>query len=273
VTWSSSNPSFATVNSTGIVTAVGPGNVTITASASGNISSSVALQVSPRPIPPIPSYSVGTNPSGIAIDSNGNIWVTNQGDNTVTELCGSSMTNCPAGLITGSPIVTPPFQVGGTNPSGIAIDNSGNLRVLNQGSGTVSELIPSGTPLGAPLTVGTNPSSIIIDSFGSVWVTNQGNSTVSGTVSEFNYLGTSLGTFSNSKVPSPSSIAIDAAGNAWVADMVSSTVLELNTLGAVVGGPFTNGINKPSSIAIDPSGNVWVTNQGDNSITELNSGG
>src|SRR5208283_307307 len=62
VTWSSSNPSFATVNSTGIVTAVGPGNVTITASASGNISSSVALQVSPRPIPPIPSYSVGTNP-------------------------------------------------------------------------------------------------------------------------------------------------------------------------------------------------------------------
>ncbi len=30
------------------------------------------------------TYAVGTNPQGIAIDSSGNVWVTNSGSNTVT---------------------------------------------------------------------------------------------------------------------------------------------------------------------------------------------
>src|SRR5208282_1218951 len=105
VSWSSSNPSVATVNSSGLVTTLAPGTTTITISSSANITASAALQVSPVPINP-PSYGVGTNPSGIAIDSNGNIWVSNYGSNNVTELCGSNTAKCPAGMSTGSTIAT-----------------------------------------------------------------------------------------------------------------------------------------------------------------------
>jgi hypothetical protein len=48
ITWSSSNPAIATVNSAGAVTGVSPGNVTITAQ-SGPISGSVDITVGPGP--------------------------------------------------------------------------------------------------------------------------------------------------------------------------------------------------------------------------------
>ncbi len=48
VTWSSSDPSVATISRTGLITAVAPGTVTITA-ASGNISERTTVMVNPEP--------------------------------------------------------------------------------------------------------------------------------------------------------------------------------------------------------------------------------
>ncbi|MGD0887128.1 MAG: hypothetical protein ABSA46_19975, partial [Thermodesulfovibrionales bacterium] len=93
-------------------------------------------------------FAVGANPSGIAIDASGNVWVADQGSNTVTELNSG-------GTLLGN------FAVG-NNPSAIAIDASGNVLVANQGSNTVTELNSGGAVLGT-FTVGTNPSGIAID--------------------------------------------------------------------------------------------------------------
>src|SRR5208283_2218315 len=103
------------------------------------------------------TYAVGTNPVNMAIDSSGNVWVTNIGANTVTELNSS-------GALLGT------FTVG-NNPRGIHIDSSGNVWITNYGSNTVTELSSTGTLLGT-FTVGTGPWGIARDSSGNMWVAN-----------------------------------------------------------------------------------------------------
>jgi DNA-binding beta-propeller fold protein YncE len=67
---------------------------------------------------------VGKFPWGIAFDGT-NMWVTNYGDNTVTELS-------PTGATLGT------FPVGNA-PRGIAFDGT-HMWVANMGDGTVTEL-------------------------------------------------------------------------------------------------------------------------------------
>ena len=110
------------------------------------------------------TYTVGTNPEGVAIYSSGNVWVANYGSASVSKLSS-------AGALLGTYTV-------GTNPYGIAIDSSGNVWVANSGSANVSKLSSAGALLGT-YTVGTNPHGIAIDSSGNVWVANNGSTTVS----------------------------------------------------------------------------------------------
>ncbi len=282
VNWNSSNPSAATVTSSGLVTAVGPGTTTISISSSGSISASAALQVSPIPTPV--QCPVGNNPSGIAIDSNGNIWVTNYTDSTVTELCGSNTANCPAGITTGQQIGLA-HPVGGTNPSGIAIDGYGNLWIANYGSSNVTELNSSGTLIGGPFTadVGVNPTSIVIDATGLIWVTNQGSNFVT-------LLNSSGGAVAEYTLPvgitAPNGMAVGGVNLVWVtwvagtgtASAPGTAVTGIAASGSLY-GPF--GVSQsgkpvqyqPSSVAIDQNNFVWVTNQLSNSVSELNTTG
>ena len=164
---------------------------------------------SPSPSSPSPSsytYSVGSNPRAIAIDSSGNVWVANDGS-TVTELSSS-------GALIGT-------YTAGTWPWAIAIDSSGNVWVANFGNGTagtasgdsnVMELNSSGALIGTYV-AGSAPDAIAIDSSGNVWVANR----YSNNVMELNSSsGKIIGTYPVGS--SPHAIAIDSSGNVWVAN-------------------------------------------------------
>ena len=147
----------------------------------------------------------------------------------------------------------------GSNPEGIAIDASGNVWVVNNGSNNVTVLNSSGAALFTP-SVGTSPVGIAIDSSGNAWVTNSG----SGTVTELSSSGITIGTYPvYTAGASPQGIAIDKNGNIWIANSGSCSVTELNSSGYPIGtySLLTTNYNYcqyASSIAIDASGNVWV---------------
>jgi len=147
----------------------------------------------------------------------------------------------------------------GLSPFGIAIDASGNVWVINNGSNNVTELNSSGITIGT-YSVGSYPFGIAIDASGNVWVTNSG----SNNVTELNSSGITIGTYSVGSYPF--GIAIDASGNVWVANFRSNTVTELNSSGIIVG---TYGAGYPAGIAIDSLGNVWVTNIDKSNVAEL----
>ena len=212
---------------------------------------------------PPSTYSTGIKPSAIAVDSSGNAWVANNGNNTITEISSS-----------GTVLGTYPT---GKDPSAIAIDASGNIWVLNDYHGTITEISSSGTVLGTYGTYGTyfayGSSAIAIDPSGNIWGINYYNNTIT----EIGSSGTVLGTYSTGG--HPSAIAIDPSGNIWViAD--NDTIIKFSSSGTVLGTYSTGGY--PDAIAIDSSGNVWVANygngtagtaSGDSNIMELSSSG
>jgi len=105
-----------------------------------------------------------TGPWGLSVDSRDNVWVANFGPSRqidlkyrLSQLCGASTENCPAGLATGDPISP---ATGYTLPSG------GD-----------QVLLASGQPLYAPLSVPSykplmRATATQVDMAGNVWVTN-----------------------------------------------------------------------------------------------------
>jgi hypothetical protein len=120
----------------------------------------------------VPGAGFEAQPSAIAIDSSGNAWIANFGDNSVTEL-----SNVGAVLSGANG-----FTSGGLNgPEGIAIDSSDNVWITNETGNSVTKLSSTGVPIfasGGYAGGGLNgPGGIAIDSSSNAWIANFGNYT------------------------------------------------------------------------------------------------
>jgi YVTN family beta-propeller protein len=113
--------------------------------------------------PGTPLYLPG-NHYGIAFDGT-NVWVTNNGSNTVSKIQPSTMT------------VLATYSTG-SQPYGIVFDGV-TMWVSNQGSGTITGIrVADGANMGT-LTAGTRPQGMAFDGV-NIWVANAGNSGVGG---------------------------------------------------------------------------------------------
>jgi streptogramin lyase len=197
------------------------------------------------------TYSVGTNPNGIAVDQSGNVWVVNAGSNNVTKLSS-------AGDTLGT------YSVG-TSPQYVAVDQSGNVWVVNNGSNNVTKLSSAGATLGT-YSVGSGPQyDVAVDQSGNVWVVNAG----SNNVTKLSSAGATLGTYSVGT--NPVGVAVDQSGNVWVVNDGSNNVTKLSSAGATL-GTYSGGTN-PVGVAVDQSGNVWVVSNSSDNVTKLSSAG
>lgn len=149
-----------------------------------NVSNLLELAAPDSPFHPVVSsatdFTVGiifsgsglSSPSSLAVDANNNVWITNSGSNSVTELSHAGTVLSGTGFTAGS------FNA----PSGIAVASNGNVWVANAGNSTLTELTSTGTNVsGSPFSGGglDVPSSVAIDALGYVWLANSGNSTLS----------------------------------------------------------------------------------------------
>jgi RHS repeat-associated protein len=150
------------------------------------------------------------------------------------------------------------------SPSGVAVDNKGNVWVVESGQNRVKELSSSGELLRQFGTEGTaagqfkSPRGIAVDATGNVWVVDTGNRRIQ----KFSSTGESLlqvggvegkepGQFKN-----PEGIAVDSQGNVWVADTGNNRVQEFSSTGTFLAqfaiSEYAHGIT------IDAAGHVWV---------------
>ena len=140
-----------------------------------------------------------SNPSGIALDAGGNLYVADKLSCTIRKLVlsgGNWVVSTIAGQASRSGSVD---GIGSTarfsNPTGIAVDSGGNLYVADEGNNTIRILSPAGTNWTVFTAAGLAGSSGNVDGF--------------GTAVRFN---------------GPYGIAVDIYTNVYVADSVNNTI-------------------------------------------------
>ncbi len=102
------------------------------------------------------------NPSALAVDAKGNLWVANQGGNNILKFSASYVLQ-PKATIT----------AGINTPTGIAFDPLGNLWVVDSVDGEVTEYVNGVQNTAATITDGiVNPAGLAIDGLGNIWVAN-----------------------------------------------------------------------------------------------------
>jgi hypothetical protein len=208
--------------------------------------------------------SSGTKlPSGVAIDTNGSVWVS-------TEFGSTKFSN------SGSFLLNPSGYSGGGGASGIAVDGVGNAWVSEVN--LLPEFTNAGTAAAGSLyqNNGLQSVGVAIDGAGSAWVSDStGYATVVSRTGVFvsgpnGYLAggccfTTLG-----------GIALDSSGEAWLThDGFPGAIFKLSNSGSNLsgsGGFAGTGINEPVGIAIDGAGMVWISSAS-SGIEELNASG
>ncbi len=234
-------------------------------------------------------------PTGIKIDSSGNLFVTDTLNQTIRKITSAGVVTTFAGTAGTSGTTDGTGTAARFNsPSGIEIDSSGNLFISDYANDTIRKITTAGVVTTFAGTAGTSgttdgtgtaarfnrPSGIEIDSSGNLFVTDTSNHTIrkitsAGVVTTFagtaGSSGTTDGTGTAARFNSPSDIEIDASGNLYVADLLNHTLRKITSAGVVTtfaGTAGTSGtidgtgttarFNTPLGIKIDSSGNLFV---------------
>jgi len=207
-------------------------------------------------------------PTGIASDTNGDIWIANYGNSTYALYTnsGTQLTaNCNAN---GCGYGALEF------PVAVASDSNHFAWVGNQSANTVTRISLDGT-IDAAITCCSGASGVAVDALNNVWVANY----FGDSVSELSSTGTVISNgYTNGGIYHPQGIAVDGAGSVWVANYRGGSLTELAGATATTPGaglsPGTGygtdaSLIEPYSLAIDASGNVWVSNEGESTIVEF----
>jgi sugar lactone lactonase YvrE len=160
------------------------------------------------------SFSGLNHPDTTAVDSAGNVYVADTGNNRVLRLAAGSTT--PSQL---------PFTEL-NHPAGVMVDRAGNVYVADGHNNRVLKLSAgSSTPTPLPFAGLNDPTDVAVDVAGNVYVVDYRNKRVLK-LSADSTLQTQL-PFTFSGVGQPNVIAVDTAGNVYVSDEGNDRVLEL----------------------------------------------
>jgi len=207
------------------------------------------------------------NPAGVAIDTYGNVFIADQGNNRIREVLVSNGTiltvaGDSAQGITSDTLHRHLYSDSSSlyAPSGVALDASNNIYIADQDNNRILKI--------AALTGGLVSTIAGNDSAG------------------FSGDG---GLATLAKINLPSSIAVDKAGNAYIADYYNDRVRKVNASNDIIntiagntnlgdsiwgysgdGGPALNAeFNSISAVALDNKGNIYLADAGNNRIRKI----
>ena len=235
------------------------------------------------------------DPSGLAIDAAGNLFVADNQNHTIRKITTNGVVSTFAGQAgTAGTANGTGTNAMFANPSGIVISPSGALYVTDTANHTIRVITSSGavtTLAGQPGTSGytngtgigamfNSPIGIALDKSGNIYVADSGNHiirkvTSGGVVTTFagtpEVWGSVDGTGLAAQFNCPAGVAVDAQGNVFVTDSDNHCIRKITPAGVVTtfaGSAQSDGVadgtgtnaqfGKPAELKIDPNGNLFL---------------
>ncbi|ASU35803.1 NHL domain-containing protein [Mucilaginibacter xinganensis] len=239
------------------------------------------------------------NPTGIAADQAGNLFVADSANNVIRTISNSGSVGSIT-LFVSSNGASGPLNY----PVGVAVDAKGSVFYSNTAYNTICKI--AGTDI-STFSVGNNPGvtngmffykpfGVAADVKGNIYVADAGNhricklnadgleTTLAGVATAGNspVAGTADGTGITAYFNNPKGLAADTAGNIYVADTRNNKIRKITPKGVVttIAGTGAAGINNgtgsnatfnsPSGIAVNASGTIiYVADTGNNLIRKI----
>ncbi len=261
-----------------------------------------------------PTEGTATNsklnsPGGVAVDSSGNVYIADSGNNRIEKVTPQGRLSFFAGTGTaGAPTAGTATSSNLNFPRGVVVDSFGNVFIADYFNYRVEKVTPqgtlsffagtgtSGTPTAGPATSSKLiPSGVAVDSFGNVYIADSGNNridkvTPSGTLSIIAGTGTAgaptAGPATSSNLKGPRGVAVDSFGNVFIADFNNQRIEKVTPQGTlsffagtgVLGAPTegtatSSNLDRPSGVAVDSFGNVYIADYGNMRVEKVSPSG
>jgi sugar lactone lactonase YvrE len=191
------------------------------------------------------------SPAAVALDSGGNLYVADAGNAVIRKIAADGTVSTIAGSAGATGNADGTGAVARFNqPSGIAVDSSGNLYVAD----TLNQTIRKVTSAGVVTTIA-------------------GLAGISGSAD---------GSGSGALFSQPRGLAIDSAGSIYVADTANSAIRKVTSAGVVTtiaglstvaglkdGTGIDAWLNQPRDVKVDAAGNLYVADTGNAALRKI----
>ena len=242
------------------------------------------------------------SPSCVVVDTLGNVYVTDAGNNVIRKITSAGVVTTFAGSGTIGFVNGTGTLASFYFPTGIAIDASGNLYIADSGNNQIRKITPAGVVTtfagsgaqGSVDATGTlasfnYPEGLAIDTSGNLYIGDSGNNKIRK-ITSARVVTTLAGTGNAAHVDSigtlasfnfPCGVVVDISGNVYVADFDNNKIRKITPVGVVstLAGSghagHVDGIGiaasffEPYGVAVDVSGNLYVGDYGNNKIRKI----
>ncbi len=222
-------------------------------------------------------------PNGVAVDSAGNLYISDNGNGRIRRVDGEGIITTVAGNGMGGygGDGGPAVEAGLYGPRAVAVDGAGNLYITQTVAGRIRRVDTAGI-ITTVATGVRSPRGLAVDRSGNLYIADRVNyrirrvdgsgiiATIAG-IGESGYGGDG-GPANQAQLYKPKDATVDNSGNLYIADTYNHRIRRVDTSGIITtiagnghrghsgdGGPALEAeLSSPESVAVDNAGNLYI---------------